>query len=272
MSSAAPTKKLLRTNTLPAGKGVLDWLKPFVTTSVGMKATTAVTGFLLTGFVILHLIGNLQVFPALGGQEAINSYAKSLRDLGPVLWIGRGALLVIFLLHIYLALTLAVRASAARPVPYQHPATIQASTSSVTMPWTGLALLAFVVFHLAHFTFGWVTTTTAADPRTGHDIQANYLSLVDPAGRHDVYSMVVAGFKNPVMSVLYIVAMGFLYVHLSHGIGSVFQTLGLNTPRTQPFVTGLSRTLAILLAGGNIAIAVLVWLGYVPEVTKMVGP
>ena len=63
MSSAAPTKTLLRTNTLPAGKGVLDWLKPFVTTSVGMKATTAVTGFLLTGFVIVHLIGNLQVLP-----------------------------------------------------------------------------------------------------------------------------------------------------------------------------------------------------------------
>ena len=67
MSSAAPTEKLLRTNTLPGGKGVLDWLKPFVTTSVGMKATTAVTGILLTGFVVVHLIGNLQVLPAWAG-------------------------------------------------------------------------------------------------------------------------------------------------------------------------------------------------------------
>ena len=99
------------------------------------------------------------------------------------------------------------------------------------------------MFHLAHFTFGWVTTTPAVTPGGG-PVEANYLVLVDPAGRHDVYSMVVAGFKNPVVSVLYIVAMVFLYVHLSHGIGSVFQTLGLNTPRTQPFVTGLSRTLA----------------------------
>jgi succinate dehydrogenase / fumarate reductase cytochrome b subunit len=272
MSSAAPTKKLLRTNTLPAGKGVVDWLRPFFTTSVGMKATTAVTGILLTGFVIAHLIGNLQVFPAMGGREAINAYAKFLKDLGPVLWIARALLLAVFVLHIYLALTLAVRASSARPVPYQHPATIQASTSSVTMPWTGLALLAFVVFHLAHYTFGLVTTTPAVNPRTGQTVEANYLSLVDPAGRHDVYSMVVAGFKNPVVSVLYIVAMLLLYVHLSHGIGSVFQTLGLNTPRTQRFVTALSRTLAILLAGGNIAIVVLVWAGYVPEVTKVVGP
>ena len=272
MSTAAPSKRRLRTNTLPAGQGVLTWLKPFVTTSVGMKATTAVTGFLLTGFVIVHLIGNLQVLPVMGGRDAINSYARFLKDLGPMLWIARGGLLAVFALHVYLALTLAMRASAARPVPYHHPATIQASTSSLTMPWTGLAILAFVVFHLAHYTFGLVTTTEAVNPITNQKVEANYLSLVDPAGRHDVYSMVVAGFHNPVVSVLYVVAMGFLYVHLTHGIGSVFQTLGLNTPRTQPFVTGLSRTLALLLAGGNIAIVVLVWVGYVPEVTKVVGP
>lgn len=271
MSSAAPTKTELQINTLPAGRGVLDWLRPFVTTSVGMKATTAVTGAMLTGFVIVHLIGNLQVLPAFGGRDAINGYAKSIKDLGPLIWIARGGLLTVFAVHIYLALTLAMRASAARPVAYQHPATIQANTASVTMPWTGLAILAFVVFHLAHYTFGWVGTTEAQTPH-GQKVQANYLSLVDPAGRHDVYSMVVAGYSNPVVSVLYIVAMVILYVHLSHGIGSVFQSLGLNTPRTQRFVTGLSQTLAVLLAGGNIAIVVAVWAGYVPEVTKVVGP
>ena len=271
MSSAAPTKKLLRTNSLPPGKGVLNWLSPFFTSSVGMKVTTAVTGFLLTGFVVTHLIGNLQVLPWFGGRDAINGYAKSLKELGPLLWIARGGLLAVFAVHVYLALTLAMRASAARPVAYQHPATIQASTSSVTMPWTGLALLAFIVFHLAHYTFGWVGMTEARTPQ-GLMVQANYLSLVDPLGRHDVYSMMVAGFRNPIVAVLYIVAMVLLYVHLSHGIGSVFQTLGLNTPRTQRFVTILSRTLALLLAGGNIAIVVLVWAGQVPEVTKMVGP
>ena len=83
--------------------------------------------------------------------------------------------------------------------------------------------------------------------------------------------MVVAGFRNPVISLLYIVAMGFLYVHLSHGVGSIFQTLGLNTPRTQPFVSLLSRTVAILIAGGNIAIVVAVWSGLVPQVEKFVG-
>jgi succinate dehydrogenase / fumarate reductase, cytochrome b subunit len=271
MSSAVPTKRSYSTNTLPSRKGVIDWLKPFATTSVGMKATTAVTGFLLTGFVIVHLIGNLQVLPMFGGREAVNAYAKSLKNLGPLLWVARGGLLTLFAVHIYMALTLAGRAQSARPVRYQHPGTIQASVSSVTMPWTGLAILAFGIFHLAHFTFGWVTTAQATDPATGAIVEANYLSLVDSAGRHDVYSMVVAGFRNPIIAIIYIVAMGFLYVHLSHGIGSIFQSLGLNTPRTQPFFRLLSQGLAILLAGGNIAIVVAAWSGLVPEVPKYVG-
>lgn len=270
MSSSAPTKRDSTPNTLPARKGVLDWLRPFVTTSVGMKATTALTGLGLTGFVVVHLAGNLQVLPWVGGQGALNAYAHSIQQLGPLLWVARGGLLAVFALHIYLALTLSLRAAAARPVGYQHPATIQASTSSVTMPWTGLAILAFVLFHLAHFTFGWVKTTDAFNPASRQMVRANYLSLVDAQGRHDVYSMVVAGFRDPVVSFLYVAAMVFLYVHLSHGIGSVFQTLGLNTPRTQRFISGLSRVLAILLAGGNIAIVVCVWAGLVPEVPKVV--
>jgi succinate dehydrogenase / fumarate reductase cytochrome b subunit len=271
MSSAAPTKRDYPTNTLPAGKGLIDWLKPFVTTSVGMKATTAVTGFLLTGYVLVHMIGNLKVLPAFGGQEAINAYAHFLKSQGALLWVARAGLLAVFALHVYLALTLAMRARAARPVAYQHPATIQASVGSVTMPWTGVVILAFVVFHLAHFTFGWVNTTPARDPITGTMVDANYLSLVDAQGRHDVYSMVVAGFRNPVVSAIYLIAMAFLYVHLAHGIGSVFQTLGLNTPRTQPFVSELSRVLALVIVGGNIWIVVAVWTGLVPEVTRVVG-
>ena len=202
MSNAVPTKRAFPTNTLPSRKGVVDWLRPFATTSVGKKATTAVTGFLLTGFVIVHLIGNLQVLPAFGGREAVNAYAKFLKDQGPLLWVARGGLLTVFVVHIFLALTLAWRARQARPVPYQHPGTIQASISSVTMPWTGLAILAFAIFHLAHYTFGWFATTRAIDPTTGSIVSANYLSLVDSSGRHDVYSMVVAGFRNPMISLL----------------------------------------------------------------------
>jgi succinate dehydrogenase / fumarate reductase cytochrome b subunit len=226
-----------------------------------MKATTAVTGFLLTGFVIVHLIGNLNV---LAGPDAINGYAKFLKDLGPGLWIARGALLTVFALHVVLALTLAQRARDARPVRYQYPATIQATQASLTMPWTGLAILAFVVFHLAHYTFAWVATVPARSIITNQPRESNYLDLVDAHGRHDVYTMVVKGFENPWVSGIYVVAMLILFVHLKHGIGSVFQSLGLNTPRVQPFIRGLAVTLAFLLSFGNIALVGLVWAGQVP--------
>jgi succinate dehydrogenase / fumarate reductase cytochrome b subunit len=105
---------------------------------------------------------------------------------------------------------------------------------------------------------------------SGEIVQANYLSLVDPQQRHDVYSMMVAGFRDPLISILYLVAMAFLFVHLSHGIGSVFQTLGLNTPRLQPFISRLSWALAFLIVAGNFLIVVAVWTGMVPEVDKVV--
>lgn len=264
MSSAAPTKKILLTNTAPEGKRFLSWLRPFFTASVGMKATTAVTGALLTGFVIVHLIGNLNV---LAGPEAINSYAKFLKDLGPGLWVARGGLLTVFLLHVVLALWLAKRARAARPVGYRYPGRIQATWASLTMPWTGLAILAFLLFHLAHFTFAWVTKIQARSTVTGKMVEVSYLDLVDPldpAGRHDVYTMVVKGFESPAVVAFYIVAMLFLFMHLKHGIGSVFQSLGLNTPRVQPAVRWVSLLLAAALSFGNIALVGLVWAGQVP--------
>jgi succinate dehydrogenase / fumarate reductase cytochrome b subunit len=265
MSSAAPTKREFSTNTLRSRRGLIDWLKPFFTTSVGMKATTGLTGFLLTGFVIVHLVGNLQVF---AGQDAINGYAAFLKSLGPGLWIARGGLLAIFILHLYLTLTLNLRARRARPVPYRYHQSIQASTSSRTMVWTGLATFVFILFHLAHYTFGLVGTTYALNPDKGY-VQTNYLSLVDPLGRHDVYSMTVAGFRDPVISILYLLAQVILFLHLSHGIGSMFQSLGLNSPRIQPCLSALARVLAFLILAGNVAIVVAIWLGRIPEVQKL---
>jgi succinate dehydrogenase / fumarate reductase cytochrome b subunit len=261
MSSAVPTKRQVSTNTLPSGRGVIDWLRPFFTTSVGMKATTAVTGALLTGFVIVHLIGNLKV---LAGPESINSYARALKDLGPLLWLARGGLLTVFVVHVVLALWLAKRSAAARPIPYQFKARIQATRASLSMPWTGLAIFAFAIFHLAHFTFGWIRTTPAKSTMTGELIDSNYLDLVDAQGRHDVYTMMVRGFQNPYVAVIYLVAMALLFIHLKHGIGSVFQSLGLNAPRIQPFLRWFSLTVAAVIVLGNIAIVVLVWMGQVP--------
>ena len=263
MSSAATTKRALTPYTAPAGKGLLAWLKPFFTTSIGMKATTAVTGALLTGFLIVHLIGNLQV---LAGPDAINGYAHKLKELGPLLWLARGGLLAIFLVHLVFALWLAKRAAAARPVNYQYKATIQATRASLTMPWTGLTILAFTIFHLAHFTFAWVDTTPARSRFGGQMIESNYLDLVDAQGRHDVYSMVIHGYSNPYVSIVYIVAMLLLFVHLKHGVGSIFQSLGLNTPRIQSAIRWFSLGISAIIVGGSIAIVGLVWAGQIPVI------
>jgi succinate dehydrogenase / fumarate reductase cytochrome b subunit len=132
---------------------------------------------------------------------------------------------------------------------------------------TGAAVLAFILFHLAHYTFAWVTKVEAINKATSQRQVVSYLDLVDAHGRRDVYTMVVAGFSNPVVSTLYIVAMLILFIHLKHGIGSVFQSLGLNAPRIQPAVRWFSLGLAAALCFGNIALVVLVWAGFVPVET-----
>jgi succinate dehydrogenase cytochrome b subunit len=277
MSSAAPSKRAKSPNSLASGKGITSWLGLFFSSSIGSKVLVAVTGVLLIAYVILHMTGNVQIF---SGQDRLNDYARFLKDLGPVLWALRIGLLIVFVLHVVLAIRLKARSAAARPVGYQYHQNIQASVSSRTMLITGLVILAFVIFHLAHFTFGWVKEVEAVQAQiinghvqpTGQKVTANYLKIVDAQGRHDVYSMVIAGFRNPVIAVLYLIAQGFLLLHLSHGASSVFQTFGWNSPRAQPFVKGFGWLVALLVVGGNVAIVVAVWAGWVSPVTTFYVP
>ena len=190
-------------------------------TSVGSKFLIALTGIGLTGFVIAHMVGNLQIF---AGQDKLNHYAKFLKDLGPLLWAARFGLLVLLLLHMFLSIRLRRAAALARPIPYVHEKTIQASIASRVMLQTGLLIFAFLLFHLAHFTFGWIGSAKV------NGEQVSYLDLKDGNGLHDVYAMTILGFKNPVIAGLYLVAQVLLLMHLSHGVGSVFQTLGANSP------------------------------------------
>lgn len=254
MSNLAPTKREVPVNSLPSRTGLAAWFRPYVTSTVGSKMLVAVTGLLLTGFVIAHMIGNLKVF---AGPDAINDYAAFLKSLGPLLWVARIGLLTVFVLHLFLALKLKKRSVDARPIGYAYQSTIQASVSSRTMAWTGLAILAFLIFHLAHYTFGWVGTVQVDGKSVG------YLELHDPKDpmRHDVYSMVIHGFRQPVVSILYIVAQLLLLMHLGHGIPSTFQSLGLNTPRTQRAIRALGWLIAFVIVAGNIGIVVGVWFG-----------
>ncbi len=214
--------------------------------SLGSKYLMALTGLGLYGFLIAHLLGNLNIFV---GPEALNAYAVSLRQLPfGLLWILRGGLVVLFVVHIVTAIRLTRANREARPYPYVFKNTIQASFASRTMPMTGLFVLLFLIYHLLHYTFRLANLTGAS---------------VDSLNRPDVYRMVVEGFSQPAISFFYVAAMVVLGIHLSHGLSSLFQSLGLNHPKYNPCIRRLGPVLGWLVVLGNISIPVSVWLGIV---------
>ncbi len=254
-TATTPSKRLHPTNAPPVPMS--RWLFAGLGTTVGGKYLVALTGLILTAFVIAHMSGNLLIFR---GREALNSYALFLKERGALLWAARLGLLAAFVLHIWVAARLTLRNRRARPVRYVHEDTVQASVASRTMIWTGLVILAFVVFHLMQYTFGLV----AATAQTPHG-PVNYLALSDnpgdPArGHHDVYAMTVYGFRSVPVSIAYIVAQLFLGLHLSHGVASTLQSLGWSAPRWWRVIRGVGLAVALAVVVGNIAMPVAVML------------
>lgn len=189
----------------------MAWIVRLQKSSLGAKYIMALTGAGLFLFYVGHIAGNLLLF---FGQDAFNAYAEGLRHLPyGALWIARGGLLAITLAHIYYAYRLTLANRAARPQRYQYEATLKASFASRVMPYTGTIVLLFIIYHLLHYTFHLVNFTGHAE---------------DPLHRPDVYRMVVLGFQNPIISAVYILAQLVLGNHLSHGLSSMFQSLGLN--------------------------------------------
>ena len=176
--------------------------------TIGKKVVMAITGFIGFGFVIGHMIGNLQAFPFLGGAEALNSYAVALRKLGPLLYLVRFILLSAVVVHIVAAYQLSRLSLKNRTEDYKRWVPRGSDYASRTMRWSGPILLFFIVYHLMHLTFG------NAHPNFQHG---------------DVYANLVSGFKIWYVSAFYIVAMIALALHLYHGIWSMFQTLSLNS-------------------------------------------
>lgn len=215
-------------------------LKVFLTSTLGCKYIMALTGLGLIGFVILHMLGNLQIFL---GAEALNHYAQTLEDLGPLLWMARSGLFTIFVIHLGCALTLARRNAKARPDPYIKHATIQASWASLYMIQTGIVILIFVIYHILHFTLGVIDPSTMIHPPVGEH-------------HHDVYQMVVGAFRQWPVALVYIVAQFFLAAHLWHGASSLFQSLGLNHEKYNKLIRCFGPALATLIFIGNSAIPV----------------
>lgn len=206
----------------------------FFSRSIGKKLVVAVSGVVLLGFVTGHMVGNLQVFI---GQEALNRYAAFLQGLGELLWVIRGFMALMLILHVWFAVQLKLENWAARPQRYEHNDTVQATLSSRTMIWTGLLIASFATYHLLHFTF------VSTDPR-----------LAELRHSHDVYSMVILGFQQPLISIFYIIMMFALAYHLSHAVRSMFQTLGLNNEHYDGGLRFIALAWATVLFVGYTAI------------------
>jgi len=207
----------------------------FLRTSVGKKAIMAVTGLGLLLFVLAHVLGSLKVFV---GRDAINDYSQSLLDSPVFLFAARTGLVAFALMHVSLGVLLKLQNRAARPVPYRVKHTVQATTASRTMIWSGLLILAFVLFHLAHFTFRWIGVPKG------------------PLLGHDVYAMVTYGLRIGWIAVVYVAALIALGFHVAHGIGSFPQTLGLTWTGIRGRVLIAAPVIAVVLAAAYAAIPV----------------
>jgi len=225
----------------------VNQLSAFSRSSIGKKFIVAATGAILIAFITGHLLGNLQIFL---GPDWINSYAEHLHALGPFLWIIRAFLLVTVVLHFYFTLRLAIDNRRARPVAYKKKEHVKATFASRSMALSGLVVCAFIFYHLAHF------TVRVTDRRFD-------LLKADPLNRDDVYSMMVYGFQNPIVSAFYLLAIFLLALHLSHGASSFFQSLGLNDKNLAPRLARGGRIFAWLIFVGFASIPVAVLLGLV---------
>jgi succinate dehydrogenase cytochrome b subunit len=217
----------------------------FWRSSLGLKIVMALTGIVLFGFVIGHMIGNLQVYM---GPDALNAYGVFLRHVGhgAALWVARAVLLASVLLHIWSAWRLTQMNNAARPVGYREVQRRESTYASRTMRWSGVILLLFIVYHLMHFTLG---------------VRAVHPDFVPG----DVFHNFVVGFQNPIVSGFYILAMLALGLHLYHGAWSFMQTLGLSHPRYNHLRHALATFLTVVVVAGNISFPVAVLTGFVRE-------
>src|SRR4051812_2201809 len=176
----------------------MNLIKGMFDSSLGKKYIMAITGLVMLGFVILHMLGNLQVFL---GPESINAYGYFLQSKPELVWAARAGLLVMVLLHIWAAIKLSAENRAARPKNYGYFKVVAASYASRTMLVSGLILLAFIIYHLLHFTVQVQGINLA---------HTNFITLEDAKHRHDIYNMIVIGFSQPVVAIFYIISMGLL--------------------------------------------------------------
>tara|TARA_B100000401_G_scaffold427407_1_gene358951 strand:- start:193 stop:993 length:801 start_codon:yes stop_codon:yes gene_type:complete len=265
----------------------MDLFKGIFNSSLGRKYLMATTGIGLVGFIIAHLLGNLLIF---AGPAALNEYAKKLHDLGPLLWVARLGLLGMVGLHIWSAIKLTAENRKARPVDYQSNVApvdghrhddIAAKFAARTMIYSGLIIAAFAFYHLAHYTWkvpqingisGEFTgdfETYFVHESSGENNQTAFVTAL-PQGEGaegknaaDVYRMVVNGFQVWWVTIFYLVAVGLLCLHLSHGLSAMFQSLGIKNKDYGKWIDRGAPATAFLIFIGYISIPIAVISGFI---------
>ncbi|MEO1085930.1 MAG: succinate dehydrogenase cytochrome b subunit [Acidobacteriota bacterium] len=226
----------------------MSWILDLYRSPMAKKVVMAVTGLMLFGFVVAHMVGNLKLYQ---GAEKLDAYAVGLRELGaPVLgygeaiWILRLGLIAAIALHILSAYQLTMINRRARKGTYRKTRHQESTYASRTMRWGGVIIILFVVYHLLHFT-------------TGH-VHPDFVY-------GEVFNNVVIGFQNPIVAGFYILANLALGLHLFHGLWSMFQTLGWNGPRFNPARKAFAVAFALLITSVNISFPVAVMTGAVAQ-------
>ena len=219
-------------------------------TSLGKKYFMALSGAILFLFVIGHLLGNLQVF---GAPELINTYAHFLKSKPGLLWGARIGLLLCAGLHIVAAVSLSVENKAARPEDYARPLAYGSSLASRTMIFSGLVIVAFLLYHLAHFTVLLPAVNGLGDFR-------KLTTLLHGERVPDVYAMMILGFQVGWVVLFYLVAQALLFLHLGHGVAAMFQSLGLRNHIWWPRFAQFARMSSLAIFLGYAAIPVAIYL------------
>jgi succinate dehydrogenase / fumarate reductase cytochrome b subunit len=217
--------------------------------SIGRKVVMAITGLLMVLFVVGHMLGNMSIF---AGANGINTYAEKLHAMPAIVWATRVVMLAAVLFHLVISIQITLENGSASPTRYAVDRKLRATFAGRNMIWTGLLLGGFILFHLFHFTIRSVP---------GMDI----VQVQDALGRYDVYAMVVAAFGRIVTAVVYVLAMVMLYLHLSHGIQSTFQSMGLNNPKTMPGFVKFGSVLSVIFLLGYGAIPVAILFGLIAK-------
>lgn len=233
------------------------------------KFVMAITGLYLGVFITGHVIGNLQIFI---GKDVFNSYAAFLQSLGELLWVERIILILSLIFHIITSIYLKLYNNNVKPQKYAVTNYLKAKLNSRSMIWTGIMIGCFLIFHILHF-----TTRDIKPEFKGYEEQYSVAKVI-PADlgidiayeqgidvkkvRHDTYKMVIDGFKDPVASIFYIIAVILLGVHISHAMQSMFQTLGLNGPKFTPFIIKVSVIFGTFIAIAYLSIPLSVLLGF----------